>query len=59
MGELSEDGEHKLQVTVSEEKKNRQEEVQGEEAEDAHGDGSHTPSSQQLERPEGKASYPS
>lgn len=55
LGELSEDGEHKPQVTVSEEKKSRQEEVQGEEAEDAHRDGSHTPSSQQLERPEGKS----
>nr|XP_045605342.1 adenomatous polyposis coli protein-like isoform X3 [Procambarus clarkii] len=55
MGELSEDGEHKPQDTSSEDKKARQEEAQGEELEDAHRDGSHTPSSQQLERPEGKS----
>ncbi|XP_042223526.1 adenomatous polyposis coli protein-like isoform X3 [Homarus americanus] len=55
MGELSEDGEHKPEVISSEEKKNRQEEVRGEEIEDANRDGSHTPSSQQLERPEGKS----
>ncbi|KAK8740606.1 hypothetical protein OTU49_002989 [Cherax quadricarinatus] len=55
LGELSVEGEHKPQDTSSEEKKARQEEYQGEEIEDAHRDGSHTPSSQHLERPEGKS----
>ncbi|XP_063880746.1 adenomatous polyposis coli protein-like isoform X3 [Scylla paramamosain] len=53
LGDLAEDRGHKPQVTV-EEKKGAQEGA-GEEIEDATQDGSHTPSSQQLERPEGKS----
>lgn len=52
LGELAEDRGHKPPVTA-EEKKGVQEGT-GEEIEDATQDGSHTPSSQQLERPEGR-----
>ena len=53
LGDLAEDRELKPQVTA-EEKKGGQE-VAGEEIEDTTQDGSHTPSSQQMERPEGRA----
>ncbi|XP_042887447.1 adenomatous polyposis coli protein-like isoform X3 [Penaeus japonicus] len=55
MGDLSEDGEQKPEV-VSQEKKGRLQEPRREaEQADAARDGSHTPSSQQLDRPEGKS----
>lgn len=54
MGDLSEDGEQKPEV-VSQEKKGRLQEPRREaEQADTTRDGSHTPSSQQLDRPEGK-----
>ena len=54
LGDMTEDTEHKPQVIDAEEKKDVQDDGAGEEIEDTTGDGSHTPSSQQLERPEGK-----
>nr|XP_027210775.1 adenomatous polyposis coli protein-like isoform X3 [Penaeus vannamei] len=55
MGDLSEDGEQKPEV-VSQEKKGRLQEPRREaEQADTTRDGSHTPSSQQLDRPEGKS----
>lgn len=57
MGDLSEDGEQKPEV-VSQEKKGRLQEPRREaEQADAARDGSHTPSSQQLDRPEGIGAF--
>lgn len=59
MGDLSEDGEQKPEV-VSQEKKGRLQEPRREaEQADTTRDGSHTPSSQQLDRPEGKVVFSS
>lgn len=55
LGDMAEEHGHKPQVASAEEKKGSQDEVGAEEIEDANRDGSHTPSSQQMERPEGEA----
>lgn len=55
LGDMAEERGHKPQAASAEEKKSGQDEGGAEEIEDANRDGSHTPSSQQMERPEGEA----